>query len=94
MVINGQLPAHRGLSFLVAGADQVQNAGNLFYGLLAQVDPFLVWHLVLVGMGLAVSTRSTTAKTALGTISYWVVTAVIGLFPTLLGMVAGGPLMG
>ena len=94
VVINGQLPAHRGLSFLVASADQVQNAGNLFYGLLAQVDPFLVWHLVLVGMALAVSTRSTAAKTALGTIGYWVVTALIGLFPTLLGMLAGGGLVG
>jgi hypothetical protein len=94
VIINGQLPVHRGLSFLVASADQVQNAGNLFYGLLAQIDLFLVWHLVLVGIGLAVSTRSTTAKTAVGTFGYWLVTALIGLFPTLLGMVAGGGLVG
>ncbi len=94
VVINGQLPLHRGLSFLVSSADQVQNAGNLFYGLLTQIDPFLVWHLVLVGIGLAVSTRATTAKTALGIISYWVVTGLVGLFPTLLGMLASGRLVG
>ena len=86
VVVNGQLPLHKGLSFLVAGSDQVQNAGNLLYGLLSQVDPFLVWHLVLVGVGLAVSTRSTRLKTALGTVAYWVVTALLGLAPSLLGM--------
>ena len=86
VVVNGQLPLHKGLSFLVAGSDQVQNAGNLLYGLLSQVDPFLVWHLILVGVGLAVSTRSTRLKTALGTVAYWVVTALVGLAPSLLGM--------
>lgn len=86
VVVNGQLPLHKGLSFLVAGSDQVQNAGNLLYGLLSQVDPFLVWHLILVGVGLAVSTRSTRLKTALGTVAYWAVTAVVGLAPSLLGM--------
>jgi len=94
VVINGQLPLHPGLSFLVASAEQTQNAGNLLYGLLTQVDVFLLWHLVLVGIGLAVSTRSTTAKTALGTISYWVVTALVGLSPALLGMLVGGRLVG
>ena len=86
VVVNGQLPLHKGLSFLVAGSDQVQNAGNLLYGLLSQVDPFLVWHLILVGVGLAVSTRSTRLKTALGTVAYWAVTALVGLAPSLLGM--------
>jgi hypothetical protein len=83
--LNGQLVLHRGLSFLVASGNQAQHAGNLLYGLLAQIDVFLVWHLLLVGIGIAVSTRSTTTKTALATFSYWAVTALIGLAPTLLG---------
>jgi hypothetical protein len=86
VVVNGQLPLNKGLSFLVAGSDQAQNAGNLLYGLLSQVDPFLVWHLILVGVGLALSTRTTRFKTALGTVGYWAVTALVGLAPSLLGM--------
>jgi hypothetical protein len=86
VLINGQMPVNRGLSFLVASSDQVQNAGNLAYGFLSQVDPFLAWHLLLVGIGLTVTTRSTTLKTTLGTIGYWAVTALVGLAPSLLGM--------
>jgi hypothetical protein len=84
VLVNGQLVANRGLSFLVASGDQVQDAGNLLYGLLSQVDLFLVWHLLLVGVGLAVSTRASRAKTAIGTVAYWVLTALVGLAPTLL----------
>ena len=86
VVVNGQLPLNKGLSFLVASGDQAQNAGNLLYGFLSQVDPFLVWHLVLVGVGLAVSTRSTRLKITVGTVAYWAVTALVGLAPSLLGM--------
>lgn len=86
IVINGQLPLNKGLSFLVASSDQAQNAGNLLYGFLSQLDPFLLWHLILVGVGLALSTRTTRVKTALGTVAYWAVTALVGLAPSLLGM--------
>jgi hypothetical protein len=86
VLLNGQLAINKGLSFLVASGDQVQNAGNLLYGFLGQIDIFLVWHLLLVGIGIAVSTRSTTPKTALATIGYWIVTALIGLSPSLLQM--------
>lgn len=94
VALNGQLAVHRGLSFLVATSDQAHGAGNLLYGILSQIDVFLVWHLVLVAIGLAVSTRSTTTKTAVGTISYWAVTALVGLAPTLLGMLVGTSFMG
>jgi VIT1/CCC1 family predicted Fe2+/Mn2+ transporter len=85
VLINGQLVINRGLSFLVASGDQVQDAGNLVYGLLSQVDLFLAWHLLLVAVGLAVTTRSSTVKRALGTVAYWALTALVGLVPTLLG---------
>jgi hypothetical protein len=89
VLINGELPLNKGLSFLVASSDQAQNAGNIAYGFLSQVDPFLAWHLFLVAIGLTVTTRSTTLKTAVGTVCYWAVTAVVGLAPSLLGMLAG-----
>ncbi len=94
VVVNGQLVVNRGFSFLVASGDQVQDAGNLMYGLLSQVDVFLVWHLALVAIALMVSTRSTRAKIALGTVSYWAVTAVVGLAPTLLATLVGRSLVG
>jgi hypothetical protein len=87
VLLNGQLVVNRGLSFLVASGDQVQDAGNLLYGLLSQVDLFLAWHLVLIALGLAVTTRATTVKTAVGTIVYWVLTALVGLVPTLLATI-------
>lgn len=94
VAVNGQLVLHRGLSFLVASSDQAQNGGNLLYGLLTQVDVFLVWHLFLVAIGLAVSTRATTMKATIGTVGYWLLTALVGLLPTLLGMMVGGSLAG
>jgi hypothetical protein len=92
VLVNGALPLNKGLSFLVASSDQAQNAGNIAYGFLSQVDPFLAWHLFLVAIGLTVTTRSTTLKTTVGTISYWALTAVVGLAPSLLGMLAGSAL--
>ncbi len=92
VLINGALPLNKGLSFLVASSDQAQNAGNIAYGFLSQVDPFLAWHLFLVAIGLTVTTRSTTLKTAVGTVCYWALTAVVGLAPSLLGMLAGSAL--
>ncbi len=84
VLVNGQLVINRGLSFLVTSGDPVQDAGNLLYGLLSQVDLFLAWHLLLVAVGLAVSTRANTAKAAVGTVAYWVLTALVGLAPSLL----------
>jgi hypothetical protein len=94
VLLNGQLPINKGLSFLVASGDQLQNAGNLLYGFLGQIDIFLVWHLLLVGVGIAVTTRSTTTKTAFATIGYWIVTALIGLSPGLLQMLVTPSLTG
>ena len=94
VLLNGQLVLNRGLSFLVAGSDQAQSAGNLLYGLLAQVDVFLGWHLLLLAIGIAVSTRSRRQKAALATFSYWAVTALIGLLPSLLSVLISPSLAG
>ncbi len=94
IVVNGQPALNRGLSFLVASSDQTQNAGNLLYGLLAQVDVFLLWHLLLLAIGITVSTRSTRERITLATLSYWAVTALIGLSPTVLGMLMRPALAG
>jgi hypothetical protein len=92
VVVNGQMVVNRGLSFLVASGDQVQDAGNLLYGFLSLVDPFVAWHLALVAIGLAVVTRTTTLKVVVGTVGYWVFTVMVGLAPTLLGMLTSSAL--
>lgn len=86
VAVSGEMVVNRGLSFLVASGDQLQDAGDLLYGFLSLVDPFLGWHLVLVAIGLAVVTRATTLKVTIGTIAYWLLTVVVGLAPSLLGM--------
>jgi len=57
VAVNGKVIEHQGLSFLVASGDMMQNARNLRYAALAQLDPFVLWHLVLLTAGIAVATR-------------------------------------
>jgi len=44
----GRLIVNQGLSYLVSVGDRVKDSQNVLYGLLAQVDLFALWHLVLV----------------------------------------------
>ena len=44
----GRPIVNQGLAYLVSVGDPIKDAQNMLYGLLAQVDLFGLWHLVLV----------------------------------------------
>lgn len=76
-----QIIAHEGLSFLVASGDWLADSRNLGYAFLAQVDPFVVWHLVLLTVGLAAVTGLTRRKTGLMALLVWLLFVALKLVP-------------
>jgi len=88
---SGQLIANPGLSGLVK---QPQSVGEMFVAPpntgqmlcaagLAQVDLFLVWNLILLIIGVTVTTRLSTRKAALITLGVWLLLTALSLIPTL-----------
>lgn len=82
---SGQMIVDAGLSGLVATGDRAFDGANLLYVFLAQLDPFFVWHLILVAVGLAALNRFGRAKTVVAGLIYWAVMAGVALAPTLIG---------
>jgi hypothetical protein len=81
----GALIEHQGISFLVAESDWLANSRNLAYSALAQIDPFVLWHLALLTIGIAVATRLSRGKAAVLAIIVWAVFLGVSLVPTLIG---------
>lgn len=59
-----------GLSYFVAGDDLMENAKNPVYVLLANVDLFWLWHLILAILGVAVVARMSRGKSTVLVILY------------------------
>jgi hypothetical protein len=74
-----------GLSGLVATGDQLEDARNLTFNLLSQVDLFAAWHVVLVYAGLRGLTRMGAAKAIWLTAVYAVLSLAVRLIPVLIG---------
>jgi hypothetical protein len=86
-----QLIKTSGLSALVATGDQTKDAANLVYGLLAQVDIFLLWHLLLIGLGIAALNRFGRGKTLFVVAIYLLIVLGVALIPSLIAsFVPGG----
>jgi hypothetical protein len=51
VLVNKGVMAHSGLSFLVAPKGHMKNARNWQYLALSLVDPFVLWHIILFGIG-------------------------------------------
>ena len=81
----GALIEHQGISFLVAESDWLANSRNLTYSALAQIDPFVLWHLALLTIGIAVATRLSRGKAAVLAIIVWAFFLGMSLVPTLIG---------
>jgi hypothetical protein len=84
----GQLIRLPGLAFLAATG----NAADPLYLALAQVDIFLLWHLLLIGLGMAALNRFGRGKTLLIVLVYLLIVIGVALIPALIGpIVPGGP---
>jgi hypothetical protein len=81
---------HAGLSFLVASGDWVKDSRSIVYSLLSNTDPFVLWHLLLLGVGIAVALKVGRAKGVLLGVLIWVVFLGLKLVPVLLSATVMG----
>jgi hypothetical protein len=80
-----------GLSALVATGDLMKDAQNPLFTLLSRIDPFWLWHLLLVVLGLAVVAKFSRKKAMVLTILYVGLSLAITVIPSLLvGGAMGG----
>ena len=91
---SGGLIDHAGLSVLVASGDWLADAQNPMYVALSQVDPFVLWHLILLTAGLGAAAKVSPAKAATLAILAWALFAAIKIGLALLGASLGGGLLG
>ncbi len=85
VALSGQMIVDTGLSGLVATGDRAVDGANLLYIFLSQLDPFFVWHLILVAVGLAALNRFGKTKAVVAGLVYWAVMAGAVLAPALIG---------
>jgi hypothetical protein len=80
-----------GLSTLVATGDLLKDAQNPMFTLLGRLEPFWLWHLLLVVLGLSVVARFSRKKSLVLALIYAVLSLAVTVIPSLLaGMFAGG----
>jgi hypothetical protein len=80
-----------GLSALVATGDLMQDAQDPLFTLLGRLDPFWLWHLFLVVVGLAVAAQFSRKKSLVLTVIYAAISLAVTAIPSLLlGGLAGG----
>ena len=62
VMINGRLIEHQGLAFLVASGDWLADSRSVLYALLSSIDPFYLWHIVLLSVAITVATKISRGK--------------------------------
>ena len=80
----GRAIQYPGLSALVATGDLMKDGRNPLLTLLAGIDLFWLWHLLLVAVGLSVVARFGRAKATVLTLVYAALALALAVLPTLL----------
>lgn len=75
-----------GLAMLVASGDQMADARNPLVSLLARLDLFWLWHLLLVTLGLAVAAKFGRGKSLALTVVYALLALGMAVIPSLLAL--------
>lgn len=76
-------------SLIPAGPGQLALAS-----ILGRVDIYMVWHLLLVSVGLMAFTNLTRRKAWMAVLAIWLVLALLGILPAIFGGMLGGILNG
>jgi len=92
ILISKQIIEHQGLAFLVASGDMLKDGRNLSYALLGNVDPFALWHIVLLGIAIGAATKLSKGKATFMALVIWLVFLAVKLVPVLLGRAVMGNL--
>jgi hypothetical protein len=91
MLFAGRAIQAPGLAALVATGDLMKDAQNPMFLLLGRLEPFWLWHLFLVLVGLAVAAGFSRKKSLVLTLIYGALSLAITVIPGLLfGGMAGG----
>ena len=88
--INERAIRHAGFSFLVATGDLLKDSRNLVYVLLANVDLFALWHVVLLGTGIAAATKLSRPKATVLAITVWALFVAVKLLPVAVSAAVAG----
>jgi hypothetical protein len=87
-----QVIEHQGLAFLAASGNWLTDSRSLLYGLLGQIDPFVIWQLTLLTVGLSVSGRISFRQAFVLSFAVWALFGALKLIPVALGSAFGGML--
>jgi hypothetical protein len=84
--VTGRIPVS-GLAGLAFGAG---NVSPVLAAILGNIDIYLIWSLILLGVGVAATTQLSRIKSAIVALGYWLVTIAaslgwVALIPTLFG---------
>jgi hypothetical protein len=90
VVLRKQIVQHGGLSFLVASGDFMKDSRSIVYNLLSNTDPFVLWHLLLVAVGIAAAVKVSRVKGAFLGLFIWVLFLGLKLVPVLLSSAVMG----
>ena len=92
--LSGKVLEHQGLAFLVASGNWLDDSRHLVYALLSNVDPFALWHLVLLSIGIAVATKLSGTKATIMALIVWAVFLGLKLIPVAISASLGSSLLG
>ncbi|MBN1402575.1 MAG: YIP1 family protein [Anaerolineae bacterium] len=79
-----------GLAFLVASGDWFKDSRSIVYNLLSNTDPFVLWHLLVVAVGIAVAIKVSRVKGAVLGLFMWVLFLGLKLIPVLVSSAVMG----
>jgi hypothetical protein len=94
VLVTKQIVEHPGLSFLVTQGDWLKDSQDLRYAALGNVDPFALWHIVLLGIAIAVATKLSRTTGIIMALILWVIFLGLKLLPVLIGKAVGGNMLG
>lgn len=90
IAVSGRFIQYPGLAFLATTGDVMQDAANPMIALLAGVDLFWAWNLILLVIGLTVIARLSRIKAALLVMIFAALSLGVTLLPSLFGAAFGG----
>ncbi|MHB0859225.1 MAG: YIP1 family protein [Anaerolineae bacterium] len=94
VLVNGRLIEYQGLSSLVASGDWLQDSRSIPFALLASIDPFVVWSIILFSIGISVSTQVRRGTAVVVACLIWGAVLALKLVSVAIGAAATGNLMG
>lgn len=81
MVVNARCVEFQGLGFLVSSGDWLADSRSVLYVLAESIDPFVIWHLILLTVGIVAATKLSKGKSALMAFLVWAVLTALRLIP-------------